>query len=165
MSIQDWGAIGELVGGVAVIATLVYLALQIRQNTRAIRLSTSHAVTEDFRGMFALMAERKGLAEAIHKGLQDAGGVTGAEKMRYWGFNSNFIYAFENAYIQSTQDALDPRHWAGMKRMVIDYTHVPGFKEYWPNRKHWYSEDFQHFMDSEILQSDAQARVPLPGEY
>ncbi len=28
------GAIGELVGGVAVIGTLVYLAMQIRQNTK-----------------------------------------------------------------------------------------------------------------------------------
>jgi len=34
MTIQDWGAIGELVGGVAVIVTLIYLALQVRQNTR-----------------------------------------------------------------------------------------------------------------------------------
>jgi len=33
MSIQDWGATGELVGCVVVIATLVYLALHARQNT------------------------------------------------------------------------------------------------------------------------------------
>ncbi len=31
MTHQDWGAIGELVGGVAVIATLVYLAMQTRE--------------------------------------------------------------------------------------------------------------------------------------
>ncbi len=33
MTIQDLGAIGDLVGGVAVLVTLVYLAMQIRQNT------------------------------------------------------------------------------------------------------------------------------------
>lgn len=66
MSIQDWGATGELVGCVVVIATLVYLALHARQNTRAIRLSTSHSVTEDFRGMFALMSKQSGLSEVIH---------------------------------------------------------------------------------------------------
>jgi len=164
MTIQDWGAIGELVGGAAVVVTLIYLAFQIRQNTRAIRLSTSHAVANDFRGMFALMAEQSELTEAIHKGSNDPGSISGAEKMRYWGFNGNLAYAFENAYIQSTEDALDPRHWSGMKRMMIDYTSVPGFTDYWPNRKHWCSEDFQHFMDSEILQTDAE-KVPLPGEY
>ncbi len=39
MTIQDWGAIGELIGGVAVIATLVYLSMQIRQNTKSTRPS------------------------------------------------------------------------------------------------------------------------------
>lgn len=35
MTIQDWGAIGEMIGAVAVVMTLVYLAKQIRQNTHA----------------------------------------------------------------------------------------------------------------------------------
>ncbi len=103
MTIQDWGAFGELVGGVAVIVTLIYLAFQIRQNTRAIRLSTSHAVTEDFRNTFALMAEQIELADAIHKGSKDPRSISGAEKMRYWGFNHYYLYAFENAYVESAQ--------------------------------------------------------------
>ncbi len=164
MTIQDWGAIGEIVGGVAVVVTLIYLAFQIRQNTRAIRLSASHAASVGIRDMYALVAEQTDLSEAIHKGSKDPSSISGAEKMRYWGFLGFWLYAFENAYIQLTEDALDPRHWSGMKRMMIDYTSVPGFRDYWPNRRHWFSEDFQHFMESEILQTDAE-EVPLPGEY
>ena len=37
MDIMELGAIGELVGGIAVIATLVYLALQVRQGTQVAR--------------------------------------------------------------------------------------------------------------------------------
>ena len=36
MTIQDLGALGEFFGSIAVLATLVYLALQTRQNTMAI---------------------------------------------------------------------------------------------------------------------------------
>jgi hypothetical protein len=36
LTIQDLGALGELLGSVAVLATLIYLALQMRQNTMAI---------------------------------------------------------------------------------------------------------------------------------
>ena len=43
MDIMELGAIGELVGGVAVIATLIYLALQVRQNSDAIRWSNDCA--------------------------------------------------------------------------------------------------------------------------
>ena len=35
MTLQDWGAIGNLIGAMAVVITLIYLAKQIRQNTHA----------------------------------------------------------------------------------------------------------------------------------
>ena len=34
MSIQDWGAIGEVVSAIGVIVTLIYLTTQLRQNTQ-----------------------------------------------------------------------------------------------------------------------------------
>ena len=43
MDIMELGAIGELVGGLAVLVTLVYLALQVRQNTRSVRLTVFQA--------------------------------------------------------------------------------------------------------------------------
>jgi hypothetical protein len=164
MTFQEWGALGEAIGGVAVIFTLIYLSPQIRQNTRAVRLSTGHAVTEEFRGMFELIAGDSGLAKLLNTATSGDATISGADKVRYWAYTSNFIRAFENAYFQWTEDALDPSQWAGMKRMITDYGHIPGFQEYWPNRKHWYSEEFQHFMDTEIMRSGAKAGVPLPGD-
>ena len=37
MDIIELGAIGELVGGVAVIGTLLFVGFQVRQNTRSIK--------------------------------------------------------------------------------------------------------------------------------
>lgn len=37
MAIQDWGAIGNIVAAIGVIASLLYLAIQIRQNNAYIR--------------------------------------------------------------------------------------------------------------------------------
>ena len=42
MSIQDLGAIGEFVGSVAVLITLIYLAIQVRQNTRHVQAQMGH---------------------------------------------------------------------------------------------------------------------------
>ncbi len=46
MNWEAVGAIGEVLGAVGVIATLAYLSVQVRQNTRAIRGSTLNAVTQ-----------------------------------------------------------------------------------------------------------------------
>ena len=43
MTIQDWGAVGEIIGGIAIIISLIYVGLQIRQNTKATKVATSQA--------------------------------------------------------------------------------------------------------------------------
>ena len=40
MTLQDLGSIGELISAIAVIVSLAYLAIQIRQNTRVARATT-----------------------------------------------------------------------------------------------------------------------------
>lgn len=42
MTIQDWGAVGEVVGSLAVLITLIYLSIQVRQNTRHVRAQMGH---------------------------------------------------------------------------------------------------------------------------
>lgn len=41
MTLDQWAAVGELAGGIATIGTLVYLAVQLRQNTRALRAGSA----------------------------------------------------------------------------------------------------------------------------
>ena len=45
MSIQDIGAIGELLAAIATIGTLIYLAQQIRQNTKALSAASIDSLT------------------------------------------------------------------------------------------------------------------------
>jgi hypothetical protein len=46
MTLEDLGNIGEFVAAIGVIVSLVYLATQIRQNTKAVRSSASQAIAE-----------------------------------------------------------------------------------------------------------------------
>lgn len=46
MSISDLGSLGEFIGSIAVLVTLIYVALQIRHNTHATRAASHHAITD-----------------------------------------------------------------------------------------------------------------------
>ena len=46
MSLQDWGAIGELLGGVAIIVSLLYVGLQIKHGNRETRANTLQATLD-----------------------------------------------------------------------------------------------------------------------
>lgn len=48
MSIMELGALGELLGAIAVFFTLVYLAVQVRQNTRSIEAAQRLALAQTY---------------------------------------------------------------------------------------------------------------------
>src|SRR5262245_59869182 len=48
MTFQDWGALGEVISGIAVVVTLVYLAIQICQNTHAMEEGRRLALAQTY---------------------------------------------------------------------------------------------------------------------
>ena len=66
MTIQDLGALGELLGSVAVLATLIYLALQTRQNAMAISAQLDAAVVTANQGVQLIVPDRPADLLATH---------------------------------------------------------------------------------------------------
>ncbi len=62
MTLEDLGNIGEFVGAVGVVVTLVYLAVQIRRNTISVRASTFQEAVRDVATLSDLLATDAELA-------------------------------------------------------------------------------------------------------
>jgi len=165
------GAIGEVLGAVGVILTLAYVAVQIRHsrkqvehNTRAIELESARSITEQLMSMFALITSDQSLANIVESA---AAGETlsNAHKMRYYTFMGNLFRAYENAYLFRQREVLDDEHWQGITRMMIDITKLRLFDAYWADRKHWFEEEFQHYVEAEVISKPLPDGVSIPGEY
>lgn len=164
VSIEELGALGEFLASFGVLATLFYLAVQLRQNTQAVRLNTAQVVTEELQAMFALLSSDEGLA-GVFLEAGEGRELSGVNRVRYYTFTSNILRVCENGYLQNREGAIGPEHWEGIVRMMIDYSKMGAFEEYWLNRKHWLSQEFQHFMDTEIIPAPAKTGVSIPGRY
>ncbi|NIU06744.1 MAG: hypothetical protein GWO40_21170 [Gammaproteobacteria bacterium] len=68
MSIMELGAIGELVGGVAVIASLLFVGIQIRRGNETDSLSASLGVQRSLNECVQFLTANP---EAFHQGLGD----------------------------------------------------------------------------------------------
>ncbi len=80
MDIMELGAIGELVGGVAVIGSLIYVGLQVRQNNEQARQScrrnaiergrANRELTRDFNDMTIVITDAE-LMQLLRQGMAD----------------------------------------------------------------------------------------------
>ena len=71
MSLEDLGNLGEALGGLAVLVTLVYLAIQTRENTKALRAATFQQVVDSFADISGSLSHDRELTEIVLKGRQD----------------------------------------------------------------------------------------------
>ena len=83
MGIQDLGSIGELVAAFATIATLIYLAAQIRQNTTTVAASTYESVFTGYNDLNAVILSDPELARILETGLDDPQSLQEDEQFRF----------------------------------------------------------------------------------
>ena len=91
LTIQDLGALGEFFGSIAVLATLVYLALQTRQNTVAIGAQLDAAVIAARQNLALSVATSNELSEALR---EDGRGDRTTNEVRlrmYWAAIINYV--------------------------------------------------------------------------
>jgi len=162
MTIAELGSLGEFIASLGVLITLIYLAIQMRQNTKAVRLNTAHSITEEFQDMFSLLASDQSLSEIFMEAAQNEE-LSGVSRLRYNTFMGNAMQAYENAYLQNREQVINAGHWAGLTRMMIDVSAMPAFPNYWEDRKHWFSDSFQLHMNTEVIPAPMETGVNMPG--
>ena len=152
------GAVGEVAGAAGVIITLVYLAMQIRQNTKAIRLNTIRSTNESFRSQYALVGGSNEVAEVYTTGLTEPEQLNLTERVQFYALLHNQVRGYEEAFYQHTEGALDPRIWEGLHGQMLSNSNLPGFKIYWQDRRDWYSSSFQNQVEN-VLYPNAKPFV------
>ena len=148
---MDWtalGAIGEIVGALAVVASLVYVAAQIRLNTSAIKADTAREVVAAIRSINHLIASDAELNRIFMTWLEDPDSLEREEYARGVQVVHNMLRTIEDTHAQYLRGNLEPDTWASWSRMFADYLRSPGIQAYWALRRDFFSPAFREYMDS-----------------
>jgi hypothetical protein len=84
MSLNDLANIGQVIGAIAVVISLIYVAMQIRQNTNAVRSGTAQTVHEHFAKWYHLVAADDELSQIVATGLRDYGSLSEKDRVRFY---------------------------------------------------------------------------------
>jgi len=93
MTLQDLANLGEVIGAIAVIASLIYLAFEIRQNTRAMRRAATQDIHRSLNDQARCLVESPDLAALAFRASQRPEELTGEERFR---FQMLLTYLFSN---------------------------------------------------------------------
>ena len=143
MNWEAIGAIGEILGAIAVLVTLVYLALQIRQNTYQIREAASQDTIHLWNTISQATVSDPNLVEIFLKGQNDLSALNPVERKRYTEYCLMVIRAAwaQDRRVQAGALEFDDLTVVGWLDDWIQAN--PGFSEIWNETKNHFPVEFQ----------------------
>jgi len=147
LDLQTFANLGEFVGGIAVIVSLAYLALQVRQNTQSLRTENYARALERISSMQAQLSRDGNLSRIFAKGVADASKLTPQERIQFtWALYEAFG-AFEFMFHAARTNTLPEEVWARWSSSVAWWLSFAGVQNWWHNRPAPFSQSFSSFVE------------------
>ncbi len=143
MNLNDLANLGQIIGAIGIIITLVYLAVQIRGNTKVANAQARHALSEFALRFSIFRAEH---ADRFAK-LESAAELTDGDRyFQYWSHIQVLLHA-ETYFHHHELKLMPDAHWRGYARYMTKYIQSRGFKEVWDDIGPSFSEDFARWVN------------------
>jgi len=145
---MDWNAVSAIANvlvAFAVTITVVYLAIQIRDNTRATRSQTYQLATSALAEMAAIIGTDKELARIFRIGMITPEKLDQDEFVQFGYLGISLFRRFENVFFQHQSGMIDDDFWNGHRDNILWFFHRPGTQAWWKDRKSPSARAFANF--------------------
>ena len=153
MTLQE---ILQVIGGIGVIGSLIYVAIQVRNNARALRAATFLQISHNMQGALFNMASNEELASLVLRGGDDFSALSRIEKARF-RFHGMFILSLnQNIYTQHKIGTLTNSDWDSFNKDLDSYFDMNGARQAWQHYKGRFNPEFQAYVERIIERAKAK---------
>jgi hypothetical protein len=128
MDIESFTAVAELIGAIAIIVTLVYLAIEIRQNTATVNTARYDTITAGFNEINCIIISDPELPPLFNRGMLDPSSLTDDEKARMAFIFRTYYNQFYKLYRLYSSGGLPKREWDTYAKQCAQFFGSPGGK-------------------------------------
>ena len=155
MTLEQVGLIANIVSATAIVVTLVYLAIQVKDSARA---SRSAAVTDATTAMQAFYQELGGnpvAGKLFLEGLTNPDSLPVQDQYQYLMLMHSCFLGFQRSFFLAREGTLDVELRDSIGTAMHAVNHLPGIHFYWRQRKAHFQPDFVEWVEKLL------AREPL----
>jgi hypothetical protein len=153
MQLDQLAQLGEFIGGMFVVLSLVYLAYQVRQNTRSMRADNYSRVLDRLSTLQSRTAGDRELSYILSVGAEDPGRLTRGERVRFaWALYEMFGAA-EFVFHQHREGTLPAAVWPRWDATICWWLSHPGMRAWWTSKPAPMTAEFEAF-GNDIVRDD-----------
>ena len=146
--LEDLANIGEFFGSIAVVVSLIYLAYQIRHNTRTVQAATRESLSQSIVGVNSQLFQDPETTRLWLKGRNDISDLDDVEQSRFSGFVISALLTAESAYFQAKDGFLDEQYQQSNLNWIQWFANQKGIMQMWPGIRQFFTGSFCNYFES-----------------
>ena len=131
MNWQALGAIGELVGALAVVVSIIYLAIQIRLNSKLLQSAAQDSISLKYAQTMNMSGASPENAAIFHKGLLDTRSLRPEETTHFLLMMANTFIQMDYSHLLYLEGNISRERWETLFQSIQHYMSLPGGRFYW----------------------------------
>ena len=158
---MNWEAIGsvaEVAGAIAVVVSLIYVAIQVRSTTEQNRAAMEQAIADRLNEAL-MVAASSDLGPIVHRGMAKFSDLDDGEKSRFTFYMAGWFRQFEQAHRQYLRGFMAAEVWHGYEAYLKMTLESGAVAKYWDARKDTYNQNFRQLVQN--MMSDSSSAVPM----
>ncbi|MFC4720968.1 hypothetical protein ACFO5O_01435 [Geojedonia litorea] len=142
----------EILGGIAILISLIFVGIQLKDNTKATRSSTATATIGTMTDWYVTMGTNAETSASFWRFLSDPDSMTKDQQLQHIYNLHGLLLTFQNSYYLALEGTLDERIPESLNQVIAGVKDQPGFLLYWNARKSIFFKEYRDYVD-EILNS------------
>lgn len=120
LQLSEWASVAEVISGIAVVFSLLYVGYQINENTNETRAANRQQLVNRTQSAVIAAATSRELAEAISKATAGTM-LSPVESTQYEYFMRGMLKDMEEAYLLHREGRLDAAYWETRASIAVWY--------------------------------------------
>ena len=142
------GAVGEIVGAAGVVFSLVYLAIQIRQNSNSTKSAAGQAVLIMLNEAANIGASSPENARIMIRGQTDFESLSEDQKLQFALWMVSFYRSLDLAFQNYSKGLIEESAWRGYAFQLESFMSSPSARRVWFARRELFSDDFRNYVEA-----------------
>ena len=149
MTLENLYFVSQIIAALAIIASLIFVGLQVRQSTITSRAAAAQALSKQYSDLNHMLLHSD-VREIFARGLDGMGALNTAEKVGFSSVLSAISRTVEAFYYQKGKGTLDSKLFEGWFMQYLDLHGNKGAREFWALRRHQYTNEFVLYLDQRL---------------
>ena len=156
---ETLGNLGDFIGGIGVVATVIYLVVQVRHSTASTKAASYQAVVSAISDWSRTIGADPNLSRIVRVGTENSEQLTDDEYTQFEFLVVSGTRNFENIHYQYLVGGISEAVWKGWSIRILTFFNQPGLRPWWEHHKAAYPADFREFVERGVTEMPAGTSI------